>query len=633
MNRFLLGVALVIIISLGPTIAQQPSSTPTPTQEPDKTASPGQIKNTPPVPAPTTRPQRSGGITGRVIGDGGQALAGAPVFVWSANLASNPAGASAALLQPPLSDQDGWFEAKNVTPGAYSISVRVPGYISASDGDDGPPFYRPGDSVTIRLIKGGVITGRVTGSDGEPVVGARVRALRIANRATGQAASSGFPYLIAFMTSLTDEWETDDRGIYRIYGLEPGSYEVAAGGGAPLKFGPPDQYDRDAPTYYPSSMPDTAGKVMVDSGQEVSAIDIRYRSYAGHAIIGTVSGNSGPGTAVILSSTATATIDGFAVPGADSQSHGFVFDAVPDGEYDLVAVALSGEDALLSAPRRVAVKGADLTGLDLSLMPLGSIGGQVVMEVAPAAGSKAECKGPRRSVLEETVVSSHREADQKSVNQAHSAFLLLGTSQTSLPDAKGDFLLKSQEAGLHRLELDLPSEDWYVRSITRPGATPATKPLDVARDGIPLKAGDKVTAIIVAIAEGAASLRGRVVTPTNSVPSSSRMRIFLIPASKEAADDVLRYSEAPARPDGTFGLTNLAPGRYWLLARPVPDVEPIGGSARRVAGTKEGRAGLRLEGETLNNLVELKPCERVANNILQYMPASSSPTVKNPGDN
>jgi hypothetical protein len=124
-----------------------------------------------------------------------------------------------------------------------------------------------------------------------------------------------------------------------------------------------------------------------------------------------------------------------------------------------------------------------------------------------------------------------------------------------------------------------------------------------------------------------------VVAPASVLPSSSRMRIFLVPASKEAADDVLRYRETAARPDGIFGLTNLAPGLYWLVARPVSDGQATDSSARRAVWTTKGRAGLRLEGETLNNLVELKPCERVADNVLRYKPALSKPAAKNPGGN
>ena len=73
---------------------------------------------------------------------------------------------------------------------------------------------------------------------------------------------------------------TDDRGYYRLYGLPPGSYVVAAGGPGQY-FGSVNPFANDAPTYAPASTRDTAAEVMVRSDQEVTA-DIRYRGEPGH---------------------------------------------------------------------------------------------------------------------------------------------------------------------------------------------------------------------------------------------------------------------------------------------------------------------------------------------------------------
>ena len=44
-----------------------------------------------------------------------------------------------------------------------------------------PPtsYYRPGDIANIRMMRGGVITGRVTTTAGQPIVGVRVRPHRV----------------------------------------------------------------------------------------------------------------------------------------------------------------------------------------------------------------------------------------------------------------------------------------------------------------------------------------------------------------------------------------------------------------------------------------------------------------------
>src|SRR5918993_308050 len=77
----------------------------------------------------------------------------------------------------------GRFVLTNLDPGVYRVSANAPGYVEEFDptADPSEPrnLYRPGDSVTLRLTKGGVITGKVTDAAGEPVVGARVATVRL----------------------------------------------------------------------------------------------------------------------------------------------------------------------------------------------------------------------------------------------------------------------------------------------------------------------------------------------------------------------------------------------------------------------------------------------------------------------
>ena len=71
-------------------------------------------------------------------------------------------------------------------------------------------------TIEIPLWRLGSITGRVTDERNEPVVGVAVRAFLIGNIA-------GNPQLVAGPIAITD-----DRGVYRLAGLEPGRYTVAA---------------------------------------------------------------------------------------------------------------------------------------------------------------------------------------------------------------------------------------------------------------------------------------------------------------------------------------------------------------------------------------------------------------------
>src|SRR5262249_56752674 len=84
---------------------------------------------------------------------------------------------------------------------------------------------------------------------------------------------------------------TDDGGVYRLYGLSPGTYVVFTRNSFHAIASP---YDKDAPTYYPSSTRETAAEVTVTSGGEASGVDIRYRGERGHAVSGSISYSSWP---------------------------------------------------------------------------------------------------------------------------------------------------------------------------------------------------------------------------------------------------------------------------------------------------------------------------------------------------
>src|SRR5260370_11518545 len=141
--------------------------------------------------------------------------------------------------------------------------------------------------MTIRMIKGGVITGRVTSESGTAGVGIHVTATRLRD-------SEGHParFNPLDMWGQALQWKTDDRGIYRVYGLEPGVYVVSAGGGELFAFasGSRGGYDDDSPVFYPSNTRDTATEITLHGGDESSGIDISFREAKCHAVTGIITG-------------------------------------------------------------------------------------------------------------------------------------------------------------------------------------------------------------------------------------------------------------------------------------------------------------------------------------------------------
>jgi len=210
-----------------------------------------------------------GNITGTVTGDRGQPLVGANVIVRRLNVIGGTG-------RQVTTNNEGNFAATNLEQGLYSIFVTAAAYVSPPRDRDTPaPVYRPGDSVKFELIRGGVITGTVTNAENEPVVSIRVSALMIRD-ASGNA-SKGLLQALGIAS-------TDDRGVYRMYGLVPGTYIVQVGGPGLGGSGTSMPYDLDGPTYAPSSTRDDAMEITVASGQE-STIDVRYRAEPGHVLV------------------------------------------------------------------------------------------------------------------------------------------------------------------------------------------------------------------------------------------------------------------------------------------------------------------------------------------------------------
>jgi hypothetical protein len=152
-----------------------------------------------------------------VVAGTGQPARHARVTITSAELRG---GRSAST------DDQGRFAFGNLPAGRYSLSVSKPGHVNISYGQTRPGPGRPGTPIQLsdgqrfearlQIPKGGVITGTILDEQGEAIPGTPVRVLRYGMQSgvrTLQQAGSG---------------STDDRGIYRVYGLQPGEYLVLA---------------------------------------------------------------------------------------------------------------------------------------------------------------------------------------------------------------------------------------------------------------------------------------------------------------------------------------------------------------------------------------------------------------------
>ena len=105
--------------------------------------------------------------------------------------------------------------------------------------------------------------------------------------------------------------------------------------------------------------------------------------------------------------------------------------------------------------------------------------------------------------------------------------------------------------------------------------------------------------------------------------------MHLVPLEQEAADDALRFGESTVQGDGTFALSNLTPGRYWLVTRQASEEEAGERSPRPLAWNQGSRVSLRRDGEASNIVVDLKACQRLSDYPLRYAP-KETPKAKSP---
>ena len=539
--------------------------------------------------------QERGAITGRVVSETGKPLVNIYVSLSSPNGGVN---------RSTTTDTEGRFQFNGLADRIYAVSAAtVQGYLlKPLPVEDRNRRYRPGDSITVTMVKGGVITGRVTDQEGNPVISIPISLFRVVDE---RGNKSIYP---AYGQPRT----TDDRGVYRVYGLQPGTYIVAANpnstNGGLSQFSP---YIGQMPTYHPSATRDTATEVKIDYGSEATGIDIRFRAETGRTISGKVIGggltiSNAANVSLTNAANDAPIVSDFARSVGDK--HGFLFPGISDGEY-LLTATLNKRDTdefFSSEPRRVTVKGMDITGLELSLSPLATITGTVVLE------KSATVCDVKLAIAIRDVTLLTRVSPQ---NGVASRFPIRNVPA----DEKGEFKITHLTAGQHHLRASLRNENWFLKSIhaVPSGLGRSSIVADLVRNGVMLKPGERLTGVTVAVSDGAAGISGKLAAAREGDKLPQRARVHLIPAEPTATNDVLRYSELTTT-TGIFGFANIAPGKYWLLAKPVVEEMSNTNLPAPIAWDAIERSKLRKEAEAAKNEIELKACQRVKDHVLHF---------------
>jgi hypothetical protein len=294
-----------------------------------------------------------------------------------------------------------------------------------------------------------------------------------------------------------------------------------------------------------------------------------------------------------------------------SGGRGFAFNGLADGEYTLRAQELIAEQSpntalIKMATKRVTIKGANVTGLELLTTPLASISGRVLLEPSKVT----DCQGKRAPLFAETLVQLQRPEKETEDEDGIYVGLLGGVVS---PDASGVLVWRNVMPGRYRFEPRFYARYWYLKSIVINTSGAKPQKIDAAANWTSTKSGDQITGVTITLAEGAASIRGRLALAEGAVVQSGTI-FYLTPAEPEKASDVLRFFAADVAPDGTFTLSNLPPGKYFALTQANVDAQLATQAKLREPATEvaTARAKLRRTAEAKKTEIELKPCQNLA---------------------
>jgi len=508
-----------------------------------------------------------------------------------------------------LTNQNGEFIFRNINAGIYLATVIYPGYFQPDsiDPTSERTKYVPNDNANIQLIKGGVITGKISDQDGQPLMNIPVIAIRLRD-------SEGHPIVSAESQIVRI---TDDRGIYRFYGLRPGSYIVRTSGRVSGRVVNINPNINDAYVYYPFGSRETAKEILVSAGSETSGIDINYRSEPGHSLSGLVA-NLNPESihtvSVYVGSVTKGNIEDSITFQVSSNESGFGIYGLQDGDYEVMAVYRSADDrTTFSNTVRATIKAKDVGGLKLSPNPTGLIKGRVVLDSSPPESLSEQCQKPSFPPLDEISIGAR--GRQRATSKLESMFE--SDIQTTLSD-KGEFLLNNLPLTGYDLEPWLPGSNLYVSFVGAADAKPATNKPPVTkvqptplRNLIEVRDATTIDGLVIKIRSGAASLTGSIYKDESDTKISDPSIVYLVPVENESANDIWRYYGVKPDYNSKFSINNVMPGRYWIIAIPAGMSGDNSIPINHLFWESAVRAKIRQQAQEKGKEIELRPCQRI----------------------
>ena len=440
-------------------------------------------------------------------------------------------------------DENGRFSFTSVAAGRYEIFAVTPGYVSPFEMHSVADGVRV-ENVDLEIKRGGVIAGRIIDSQGRPVIEEKIT-LNMLDRNNKPLSPTNY-------NPDDNMSRTDDRGVYRIYGLSEGRYLVSVGY-APDARGVAESRRFYPRVFYPKATSESEAKVIeISEGSEATDVDITVsdpkeaRDVSGRVVdAGTGEPVERVGIEVCRVSSDGSHRDG--VHESESGPNGAfrVYGLLP-GKYALLTQS-RWSNGFVSDPVIFDVSEGDASGIELKVRRYdASISGVVVIEGTNDPKVLAK-------LSQSFVNASIDPADPK-----------LQSPVEILPirvNADGSFRISGLPAGKARIDC-CDQNDLRVARIERNGAP--------VGEEIEIDSGEQVTGVRIVSLYGALTLRGEMKIVGGALPADCT-----VGASALRTDQNAMYEHSVAiDARGQFVIENLAPGEYEIrVSAGCPDPE------------------------------------------------------------
>jgi 5-hydroxyisourate hydrolase-like protein (transthyretin family) len=453
-------------------------------------------------------------------------------------------------------DQEGNYRIIDLPAGSYWIAPVAPAFvIRGMDESSGKPLIVSADEhvegIDFELIRGGVITGKVVDAEGHPVVEERVSLIVVGDRNRG--------------THTEQVHDTDDRGIYRMFGIPPGNYKVLIGMDGSFFSGAGRGRPTHRPTFYPDAT-DVAQATVIEiaEGTEVTRIDFTLGPLSqGYSVSGRVldeSGNPVPNAPIALTRIthldANRTSGFVASTGTRSDKQGeFRVENLSPGKYS-VTVSPPAESDMRPEAATFDLLDQDVTGLVIKTSNGASVAGILVLEGAKGTDLMSNLSEPFMEV---------------NVTRENSTW---GRSVPINPD--GSFRVGGLDAGIVKFSIESTNR-LTVSQIERDGVAQP--------NAIQIQNGEHLNGIRVVLVRRNGSARGVIKVENGVLPANGR---FVVQLTK-AEDPSGNVASADVDSRGHFLVEGLAGGNYELrVFAYVPGSSQRLPSARQLVSVTEG---------------------------------------------